>query len=292
LAKEVCALADRRPPSVRARQLAAELRRLREAATLTGKQAASQLGWSSSKMSRIETGETAVSSEDLQRLLDLYRVSGSRGERLAELARTVGQRGWWDAHADILSDGYSALLQLEDEADAEFHFAPVALPGLLQTERYAREITRATLLMAPPGVIGRLTEVRLTRQQLLTRNPPLELVTVLDEGALRRVVGGPEVMREQLSHMTEIALRPNITIQVLPFTKGPHLGMSSTFTILKYPITVVPDVVYLENMAGDLIIESEAEVHSYTLAFDQLQELALGEGESSALITQIANEFR
>jgi transcriptional regulator with XRE-family HTH domain len=148
--EEVRTLASKRLPSVRTRQLAAELRRLRETATLTGEQAASELGWSASKISRIETARIAVSDEDLRRLLDLYRVSDSNRDRIAELARNVGRRGWWDAYADTLRDRYSQFIALEDAAQSEQQFAIVAVPGLLQTERYAREITRATLPLAPP----------------------------------------------------------------------------------------------------------------------------------------------
>jgi transcriptional regulator with XRE-family HTH domain len=257
---------------------------------LTGEQAATQLGWSSSKVSRIETGRTAVSPEDLDRLLDFYQVVGARRDRLTELSQNAGRRGWWDVYADILSSGYCAMIPLEDAAESEWHFSPAVIPGLLQTGRYAHEVTRVTMLDASPGQIGRLTEVRMTRQQLLAKDPPLNLAAILDESALRRVVGDTEVMRAQLSHLIEVGSRPNITIQVLPFSEGPHLAMSGTFTILNSPIA--PAVAYLENMAGDLIIEDETEVHGYVRAFEQARGLAHGAEASSALITQIADDFR
>lgn len=282
---------ERRSPSVRARQLAAELRRLREEATLTGEEAAGRLGWSASKVSRIETGKTAVTTGDLRRLLDLYQVSGVRRDRLAELGRTAQQRGWWDAYADTLRSSYSALIALERNAEAERDWAPIIIPGLLQTENYAQIITRATMLISPPGEIARIVTARMTRQQVLTREDPLELDAILDEAAVRRQVGGPDVMREQLMHLASIAGRPNITIQVLPFSSGPHLAVKGAFTLLQFPEAAAAGVAYQENMTSDLFIEREDEVYRYGLAFDRLRELALGPEDSVSFITHLVDEF-
>ncbi len=290
--EEAPELAEKRPPSVRARQLAAELRRLREAATLTGEAAATTLGWSPSKISRIETSRITVSAGDLRRLLDLYQVSGSLRERLTELGRTAGQRGWWDAYADAMTSGYSTLIALEADAESERHFAPIIVPGLLQTERYAQEITRSSLLIAPPGEIARLGQVRMNRQKVLTRDKPLRLHVVLDESVLRRQIGGPGTMSDQLSHLVELAAQANITLQVLPFTAGPHLSLSGVFTIVRFPEKIAFEVVFLENMTSDLFVENEIEVYRYGLAFDRLRELALEEDESIAMIAQIAAETR
>lgn len=285
-------MAEKRPPSVRARQLAAELRRLREAATLTGDAAATELGWSPSKISRIETGRIAVSAGDLRRLLDLYQVSGSLRERLTELGRTASQRGWWDAYADAMTSGYSTLISLEAEAEAERHFAPIIVPGLLQTERYAHEITRSSLLFTPPGEIDRLSQVRMNRQKVLTQGKPLRLHVILDESALRRQIGGPEVMKGQLLHLAEMGGRPNISIQVLPLTAGPHLALSGVFTIVQFPEKIRFEIVFLENMTSDLFVENESEVYRYGLAFERLRELAMGEDESIAMIIRVADETR
>jgi transcriptional regulator with XRE-family HTH domain len=288
----VPALPERRSPSVRARQLASELRRLREEATLTGEEAAGQLKWSPSKVSRIETGRTAVTISDLRRMLDLYRVSGARGDRLIELGRTAQQRGWWDAYADTLSSGYSALIALESDAESERHYAAIMIPGLLQTERYAEVVTRSTMIMTPPGEITRIATARMTRQKVLTRSKPLELVAVLDEAALRRQVGGAGIMRDQLLHLVELARRPNVTIQVLPFSQGPHLAISGVFTLLQFPEAAASGVVFLQNMTSDLFIEREDEVYRYGLAFDRLLELALGPGESETFISHVAGEYK
>jgi transcriptional regulator with XRE-family HTH domain len=287
---------SKRGPSVRARRLAVELRRLREAATLTGDQAAARLGWSPSKVSRVETGTTSVTAGDLQRLLDLYQVSGLLRERLAELARAAREyeRGWWDAYADTLGEGYSTMIALEADAQSERQYDPSLVPGLLQTEAYAEEVIRSALLFAPitpPGEIQRRVLVRTTRQRMLTRENPLEYSVVLDEAALRRDVGSPAVMREQLSYLVEMTKKSNISLQILPFEKGAHPAMTGGFTIITFPETIAPDVVYVENLTSELFMENETEVYRHNLAFNHLREVALQQEESINLINQIASEI-
>jgi transcriptional regulator with XRE-family HTH domain len=282
------AMADKRTPSVRARQLAAELRRLRDEARLTGEEAGDRLGWSSAKVSRIETARIAVAPADLARLLDLYEVSGQRRERLTALGRSAGERGWWDAYADTLGPEYTALIALESQAEQVRWYAPQIVPGLLQTEEYAREIIRSTLLITPPGEIERRVQVRMTRQRILESDDPLRLSVVLDEAALTRQVGGAEVMREQLRHLGELAARPNVELQVLLNAAGAHPAITGEFTILTLPELGAPDVVYLENMTSNVYVEQEAQVYRYNLAFEGLRSLALEPGESRKLITGLA----
>jgi transcriptional regulator with XRE-family HTH domain len=289
--KGVLHVPDRRPPSVRARQLAAELRRLRDAARLTGEDVAGQLGWSPSKVSRIETGQTSPGAADLRRMLDIYDVTGTQRDRLERLAQSSDQRGWWDAYTDTLAPEYTALIALEAESESVRWYAPMMVPGLLQTERYAREVIRSGLLIAPPGEVERRVQVKMTRQRVLTRDDPLQMAVVIDEASILRTIGGPEVMREQLGHLTAMAARPNITVQVLPLDAGAHPALNGEFTILTFPDLVAPDVVYLENMASDLYVESEAEVYRYGLAFDRLRELALSPEESAELITERADSM-
>lgn len=284
-------VADRRSPSVRARQLAAELRRLRDAATLTGEEAAGQLGWSPSKISRIETGQTAPSPADLRRLLDLYEVVGTQRGRLELLGQSAGQRGWWDAYSDTLGAEYTALIALEAEAESVRWYSPMLVPGLLQTERYAREVIACGLLIAPPGEIERRVQVKMNRQRVLGKDNPLRLDVVLDEAAVLRTVGGAEVMQEQLAHLVTMAARPNITIQVLPLIAGPHPATTGEFTILAFPDLIAPGVVYLENMTSDLYVEREADVYRYGLAFDRLRALALTPEESARLLGERADSI-
>ena len=276
---------------MRARQLAAELRRLRDAATLTGEEAAGRLGWSPSKISRIETGQTAPSPADLRRVLDLYEVVGTQRERLELLGLSAGQRGWWDAYADTLGPEYTALIALEAEAESVRWYSPMLVPGLLQTEQYAREVIRSGLLIAPPGEIERRVQVKMTRQRVLTRENPLQLAVVIDEAAILRMVGGPQVMREQLAHLAAMAARPNVSVQVLPLAAGAHPATTGEFTILGFPQLIAPDVVFLENMTSDLYVEHEAEVYRYGMAFDRLRALALPPHESAAFITARADSI-
>ena len=281
-------MADKRAPSVRARQLAAELRRLRDETQLTGEEVGERLGWSPAKVSRVETARTAITPADLARLLDLYEVSGQRRERLAGLGRSAGERGWWDAYADTLGPEYATLIALEAQAERIRWYAAQIVPGLLQTEDYAREIIGSALLVTPPGEIERRVQVRMTRQRILDRDEPLNLSVVLDEAALLRQVGGAEIMRDQLRHLAEAAGRPNVELQVLPNSAGAHPAISGEFTILRFPELIAPDVVYLENMTSNVYVEQEAQVYRYSLAFEGLRGLALEPGESRKLISGLA----
>jgi transcriptional regulator with XRE-family HTH domain len=284
-------VADKRAPSVRGRQLAAELRRMRDAATLTGEEAAARLGWSPSKISRIETAQTAATLADLRRLLDVYEVFGTQRERLELLGQSASQRGWWDAYADTLGPEYAALIALETEAESIRWYSPMLVPGLLQTERYAREVIRSGLLIAPPGEIERRVQVKMTRQRVLTRESPLLLSVILDEAAILRTVGDGDVMREQLRHLIAAASQPSVSMQVLPLAAGAHPASSGEFTVLGFPQLIAPDVVFLENMTSDLYVEREADVYRYTLAFDHLRTLALSSDKSVAMITAQADNI-
>jgi transcriptional regulator with XRE-family HTH domain len=275
-------------PSVRSRQLAAELRRLREQSGLTGDEVAARLGWSPAKISRVETARTMIQPPDLQALLDLYEVTGQFRDRLTELGRASRQRGWWDAYADMLGPEYATLIALEADAETVRWYAAQMVPGLLQTENYAREIIRATLLISPPGEIERKVKVRMSRQRVVD---DMHLSVVLDEAALRRTVGGPEVMKQQLRHLVEVASRPNIELRVIASSVGAHPAVTGEFTILSFPEMGAPDVVFLEHMTSNLYVEREAEVFLYTLAFDKLIAQAMEPQESSRLIAEIADRL-
>lgn len=279
---------ERRAPSVRARQLAAELRRLRDALRLTGEEVAERLGWSPSKVSRIETATTAPGPADLRQLLDVYDISGAQRERLELLGQNAGQRGWWDAYADTLDSDYAAFIALEDQAASERWYAAQIVPGVIQTEDYAREIVRSGSWTYPPGEIERRVQVRMNRQRILVRAEPVALAVVLDEAVLHHWVGGPEVMRAQFQHLAEVSGRPNVDLQVLPNTAGAHPAVHGEFAIIGFPGLIATDVVYLENMTSSIYVEREAEVFRYSLAFDQLRALALDAEESRALIERQA----
>lgn len=280
-----------RQPTARARQLAAEMRQLRETSMLTGEEVAVRLNWSASKVSRIETARISIAPADLRSLLDLYEVSGSQRARLVELGRTAKERGWWDAYTRTLREGYSTLIALENDAESERYYAAAIVPGLLQTQSYAQEIISTSVVVIPKGEIERQVLVRMKRQGILTKDNPIEFIVILDEAALRRQVGGAQVMREQLLHLVQLTNRPNITMHVVPFATGSHPAMQGAFAILQFPDASASSTVFLENMTSDLIVEDEREVHQYGLVFDRLLELALGQNESMTMISQIANEI-
>ena len=285
-------MADERGSTVRRRRLAAELRRQRVIAQLTLVQAAAELGdgWSSSKLSRVETARLGISPGDLRRLLDLYGVLESRRGPLLKLTRKARSRGWWEAYSPGLPGDYASYIELESEAVALHCFDAVTVHGLLQTEEYARAVIDAGLMaLWAPAETDRRVDVRMTRQRLLTRKPgPLRLWAVIHEAALRCQVGSPAVMRAQCAHLTELAGLPNVTLQVLPNAAGAHPGTAGTFSILEFPEPHDPAVAYVETLTGNLFVETDAEVHRYTLAFSQLSAMALSPEESQAFIARLA----
>jgi transcriptional regulator with XRE-family HTH domain len=277
-------------PTVRRRRLAAELRRLRDRGELTLEEAAGQLGWSITKVSRIETSRVGVQPDDLKKMLDLYGVEGDRRTGLMSLSRAARTKGWWDAYADSLPSDYASYIGLEADTSALRCYDVQTVNGLLQTEDYAREVIGSALMaMAPPAEVERRVEVRQTRQRLLRRDAqPLRFWTVIDEAALRRVTGSRHVMRAQCARLLELARLPNITIQVLPDSAGAHPGTAGAFAIMEFAERHDPAVVYIETMTSSQYVENDAAVYRYTLAFDQLRTLALSAQESSAVIARFA----
>lgn len=276
---------QRRKKTVRGRRLSIELKRLREAAGLSGDQIASRLDWSQSKISRIETGRIAVSSKDLRSLLDLYEVSEGQRDRCFELAKGANVKGWWAAYADAIPRDYADYIELESAACSILTYSPQVISGILQSEDYAQRVVQSALLISPPGEVSRRVKVRMERQDRLSSDPSRALSVVLDEAALRRQVGGPGVMEAQLKHLLALAEQANFTIRVLPSTVGEHPATAGEFTILQFPDSDDADVVHVEAMTSSLYVEEEAEVFRYVLAFNQLCTLALSPSESIAFIT-------
>jgi transcriptional regulator with XRE-family HTH domain len=265
-----------------------ELRRLREAAGLTIEDVATALDVSDSKISRIETASVGTTWRDVRDILDVYKVAGPEREGLIQLARDARQKGWWhQAYGDL---PIATLVGLEDAAATIRTYQPLLVPGLLQTEAYARTVLQA-LLPGRPDEAQRRTDFRMARQALLTQADPPTFWAVLDEAVLRRRVGGPEVMRKQLDHLRSVAARPNVTLQVLPFEAGEHAGMDGGFAIVGFPEPVDPDVVYLEHTTGDLYVEEAKAVEQYSHLFDRLLERAMSEAASRRFMARLATEL-
>src|SRR5215469_1247580 len=245
-------------PAVRRRRLALELRRLREAARLTCEEVADHLECSASKISRMETGRVSVSPRDVRDMLDLYRVPQEQREGLVQLARDSRQKGWWHAYSDAMQPHFATYVGLESAASEIRIYEVSVIPGLLQTEEYARAVVRAAMMNSPHEDIERRVALAMARQPALTRADPLKIWTVLDEAALRRCVGGPRVMRPQLEHLLVQAAMPNVQLQVIPFAAGAHPGMGRPFVILVFSDLIDTDVVYLEDLASALWVEDVA----------------------------------
>ncbi|MFI6457205.1 helix-turn-helix domain-containing protein [Streptosporangium amethystogenes] len=277
-------------PTVRRRRLASELRRLRERAQLTMEEVGEQLSWSATKISRIETARVRVTPKDTGRLLDLYGLDPAKQGELIDLAKDARKKGWWQAYGDLPTE-YTTYIGLEAEAVSMRSFAPTVVPGILQSEDYARAVIRSALFNSSPGEIERRVEVRMARQKLLVQEEPLRLWTVLDEALIRRPVDGPVAMRSQLEKLLEVADLPNVTVQVLPFAAGVHPGTNGAFQIMEFPEPADPDVVFMENFTGSLYIERETDVYRYTLIFDHLRAKALDPDDSRRLITEAVAQF-
>ncbi|GAA2983993.1 helix-turn-helix domain-containing protein [Actinokineospora diospyrosa] len=275
-------------PTVRRRRLAAELRRFREAAELTIDEVAEKLECSASKISRIETGHVSVTPRDVRDLAELYGIVDEQRDALVQLAREARQKGWWHAYNEVFT---GAFVGLEADSSALRAYQALIVPGLLQTPAYTRAVLHAIRPDAQQAEIDMRVEARLTRQRLLTDPHPPEYWAVMDEAVLRRLTGGPEVMREQLLKLVEVARLPNVTIQVVPFSAGAHAGMEAPFLILGFPDQVDPDVVYVESTANGVYLESPADVHKYSLLFDHLRAAALRPDDSVALVQRVTEEL-
>jgi transcriptional regulator with XRE-family HTH domain len=282
-------------PTARRRRLGAELRRLRETAGLTAAEAAERLGWASnSKVSRIENGRVSVSWGDVSDMLDLYGVgSGETRDRLIALARESRQKSWWQPFSDLLVKEYATVIDLETAASELRLFQALAVPGLLQTAAYARAIiTRSGPLDLDEEEVERRVRLRMERQDILAKESGLELWVVLDEAALRRMIGGADVMREQLLQLAEEARRPQVTVQVISYDAGPHASLSGSIGIYSFPEPRDRDVAFVETLAGHLFLEREAEIRAATIGFDHLRAEALGAADSADLIVAAAESYR
>ena len=283
-------------PTVRRRRLAAELRRLRGAGT-TGTTVAKALGWSPAKISRYELGQGSFPLEEIEKLLDYYGVTEPRRAQLLDLAAEANERAWWNDYAGALSPEYMEFIGLEAEAASALAWQVTAVPGLLQTESYARAIHTAhqQVVRTPPGVFERRVAARMIRQQVLTeRNPPLELSAVIDEAVLLRKVGTGEVMFEQLLQLADVAQRPNIELRILPLESDTSLKADS-FVIFGFSpqqeTRDLGDVVSAEGIEEHLYIEGETDTYIFRLFFQEFHAMSLPPEKSRDTILETARRL-
>ena len=257
-------------PTVQRLVLGGHLRRLREQAHITTEQAAGVIRGSHSKISRMEHGRVGFKERDIADLLTMYGVTdGDEREALLKLARESNTPGWWQGYADILPHWVEPYFGLEAAASFIRSYELQFVPGLLQTEGYALSLIRLGNAPTEEDVLRR-AEARMSRQDILSRETPPRVWAVVDEGALRRPIGGAKVMREQLKHLIDMCDHPAVTLQVLPFQVASHPAMGGPFTILRFSEPDLRDVVYIEQLTSALYLDKPAEVDSYLEVMEQL----------------------
>lgn len=282
----------RRSPTVRKRRLAAELRRLRKECGLTREQVAEGIGCAPVTITRIETGQSGARVGEVSLMLEVYGVTGDEREALLQVAKDARKRGWWHPFSGTMPSWFQVYVGLEEEAASIQDYQPEVVPGILQVEEYARATYLAEAVVPSEDEISRQTTLRMERQKrLLEADDAPEMWFVCNEAVIRREVGGRNAMKDQLERLVSLSHRPNITLQVLPFTAGAHPGMQGGFRILGFPERADPAVVYVEYRRGSLYLEKTDDVHSYTLVFNHLRAQALGRDESRALIASVAQDM-
>ena len=273
-------------PTLRRRELGFLLRELRHERGLSVEDVTARLLFSPTKLSRLETGRTGVSPRDIRDLCDLYQVADpAERQRLMALAREGKQRGWWQEYALP----YATYVGLEADAASISEYNSDLVAGLFQVEGYARAIVRSAA--DPPlddATVEQRVVARIKRQVLLTQDDGPSFRCILDEGALRRPVGGPAVMRAQLARIIELARLPRVTFQLIPLDVGAHPGLGSTFVILDFEKSTVNDVVYVEGLVGNIYMESAADLERYRRVFSRLHSIALSPEDSIAAVRRIA----
>ncbi len=275
-------------PTVLRILLGAQLRRLREDKRISLADAGDVIRASHSKMSRLETGRVGFKDRDIADLLTLYGVTDEKErETVRELARRASAPGWWHDYSDILPGWFEAYVGLEEAATQIRAYEVQFIPGLLQTSDYARAVTLLGHPDAPVREIDRRVSLRMARQDILDRPDPPNLWVVLDEAVLRRPFGGQEVMRQQLRHLLEMAARPQITLQIIPFQAGGHAAAGGPFSILRFAEPDLPDVVYLEQLTSALYLDKPEVVDNYLMVMERVCMEAATPAESLQAIREM-----
>jgi transcriptional regulator with XRE-family HTH domain len=271
--------------------LGAQLRRLREAVDISAEKAGYEIRASRSKISRMETGRVGFKLRDIEDLLTLYGVLDEKQRaKVTALASRSREPEWWTHYNDILPDWFETYLGLESAAVAIRSFETQFVPGLFQTEDYARAVTRLGHKTASAEEIERRVGLRVKRQDLLARRQPPLVWAVMDEAVLRRPMGGAALMRAQFARLAGAARLPNVTLQVVPFARGGHAGASGSFSILRFEERDLPDVVYMEQLTSAVYLDQREDVEHYLEVVDQLSGEALTPADTISFIEQVTRE--
>jgi transcriptional regulator with XRE-family HTH domain len=275
-------------PTIRLRRLAAEMRRLRESSGMTREEVSKRTSINEATVYRLETARVQrPQKRTLAALLDLYDVTDPHRTELLELGREAEQQGWLQPYHAELPEEYTTYIGFEAEARSVNNYESLFVPGLLQTEDYARAVITGVLPMASEHEVEQRVQARIDRQRLLSKPDPLKLWAIVDEAALHRQVGGPNVMRAQLAHLMKAAAEPNVTLQVIPYSAGAHAGMPGSFILIGFPNPADPDVVYIDSLAGDLFLEKEVDLRRYRLLFEHLRAVASSPDHTTSMLATL-----
>lgn len=275
-------------PTVLRMLLGIQLRRLREARGITPEAAGYEIRASRSKISRVEHGRVGFKERDVSDLLSLYGVTDEQErQRMLLLARQANSQGWWAKYDDVMPDWFESYVGLEQATSLIRTYELQFVPGLFQTEDYARAVTVLGHRAAPAAEIERRVSLRMQRQELLRADDPPRLWAVIDESALRRPVGGRDAMRAQLRYLVEVADLPRVTLQVMPFSQGGHPAAGGSFTIMRFAEPDLPDIVYIEQLTGALYLDRRDEADNYMEVMNRLSAEAETPADSTALIRDI-----
>lgn len=278
-------------PTVLRILLGAQLRRLRESKRISLEEAGQVIRGSHSKMSRLETGKVGFKDRDIIDLLTFYGVTDEKErETLRELAARANAPGWWQDYSDILPQWFEGYVGLEEAATQLRSYQVQWVPGLLQTGDYIRAVTQLGHPMASERELDRWVSLRLARQMILTRPAPPNIWVVVDEAAIRRPIGGPVAMRAQLKHLMEVAQRPTVTVQVVPFQAGGHAAAGGPFNILRFADYDLPDVVYLEQLTSALYLDKPEAVDHYLMVMERLCVAAMTPGNTIKFLREMLKD--
>lgn len=281
----------RQTPTVRLRRLAAELRNLRDRSELTREDVSTRTGINEATLYRIETARTRPQRRTLIGLLDLYELGEPQRTEILALSRQADEQGWLRPYHADLPDEYVGYISFEQEARSVRNYESLFIPGLLQTEDYARAVIKGVLPTATTKEVDQRVQARVERRVVFEKERPLELWAVMDEATLRRTVGGAEVMADQLNHLLTMAERTYVMLQVIPFGTGAHPGMPGSFVLMDFPDVADSSVIYIDSMAGDLFLEAEADIRRYNQIFDHLRAQALSPDDSLRQIAAMVEEI-
>lgn len=279
-------------PTVRRRIVGAQLRRLRESSGVSRREAGASIGVGESKLGRIEIGRVGLEEHEVKQLLELYGIHDPQErDALLALAREANRPGWLQAFSGAMPAWFRPYVDLEEAAQVIRTYEVQFIPGLLQTEEYARAVVAHGLSEPPEEEVARRVELRLRRQRILTASNPTRLWAVIDEAALWRPIGGSEVSRAQLRALLDAARLQNITVQVMPFRVGGHAGEAGAFTILRFPEPELHDIAYLEQLTGAMYLERDDDMDHYGAAMERLCVQSASPEESMDLISKIIREI-